>query len=177
MLEIIRLQLQLCFQTGQFQLPLKNPTRLNNKFILFLIISDLTEHWGFIMEYERAFRPCYVCTNKLQGDGVGLSDFYMEWLLAIASLEKMSGNRFSEKLAATLRSRLELLKENRAFKMALYLDPRFNFVGSTIFKPDEKEEIQVNNFEFEFGLILISILFADIFGRHVASHLQASAEH
>ncbi|XP_038106601.1 LOW QUALITY PROTEIN: uncharacterized protein LOC6049790 [Culex quinquefasciatus] len=104
--------------------------------------QNLTEHWGFIMEYERAFRPCYVCTNKLQGDGVGLSDFYMEWLLAIASLKKMSGNRFSEKLAATLKSRLELLKENRAFKMALYLDPRFNFVGSTIFKPDEKEEIQ-----------------------------------
>ncbi|XP_055550695.1 uncharacterized protein LOC129733129 [Wyeomyia smithii] len=41
-----------------------------------------------------------------------------------------------------MEKRLQSLKNSRAFKMTLYLDPRLNYAGSKLFSYEEKEEIQ-----------------------------------
>lgn len=78
---------------------------------------------------------------------VSLSDFYLEWMITIQKVKKLQSNQFSEPLVQTLTSRLANLRGSRAFKMALYFDPRLNFAGSTLFNSEEKEEIQVHKYE------------------------------
>lgn len=55
----------------------------------------------------------------------------------------MPFNPFAAQLVETLEERLENLKTSQAFKMCLYLDPRLNFLNSTLFNNDEKQSIQV----------------------------------
>ncbi|XP_062715501.1 uncharacterized protein LOC134291582 [Aedes albopictus] len=103
---------------------------------------DLSQSWTFAEHYEEAFRPLFLCTKKMEAANVSLSEFYLEWMIAIQKVKKLQSNPFSAPLVETLTSRLANLRGSRAFKMALYLDPRLNFAGSTLFSSDEKEEIQ-----------------------------------
>ncbi|XP_058449285.1 uncharacterized protein LOC131429252 [Malaya genurostris] len=104
--------------------------------------TDLAIHWDFIQNYLEAFKPCYVCTKKLQESHVSLSDFYMEWLITICLVKKQENNPFAHELTKALSTRLENLRTSMAFKMAIYLDPRFNYTNSNVFNGDEKEHIQ-----------------------------------
>lgn len=110
---------------------------------MFLIFIDLADHWNFIDNYYEAFKPLYICTKRMQEAHVSLPDFYMAWLMAISEVRKFSSNPFVPDLLKSLKNRLAALRESRAFKMALYVDPRFNYHGSTFFSPEEKVEIQV----------------------------------
>ncbi|XP_055540597.1 uncharacterized protein LOC129727133 [Wyeomyia smithii] len=103
---------------------------------------DLSNNWKFIIDYEQAFKPLFLTTKEMQSPHVSLSDFYLKWIVAIQKIKAMNKNPFSESLVTTLTTRLAALRESQAFKMALYLDPRLNFAGSTLFTSDEKEEIQ-----------------------------------
>lgn len=131
-------------------------------------ILDLSQSWTFAEHYEEAFRPLFLCTKKMEAAHVSLSEFYLEWMIAIQKVKKLQSNPFSAPLVETLTSRLANLRGSRAFKMALYLDPRLNFAGSTLFSSDEKEEIQVSiryctlhtpyaskslNFQFEVSMV------------------------
>nr|XP_029735162.1 uncharacterized protein LOC109402841 [Aedes albopictus] len=93
-------------------------------------------------EYEEAFRPMYITTKLLQAEHQAFSDFYMNWILAIRNLQSLKNNRFAAPLIQSLRSRLKMLTQNMAFKAALFLDPRFNYLNSTVLSPAEKEEVQ-----------------------------------
>lgn len=79
----------------------------------------------------------------MQESHVGLSEFYKQWLMALAEIQKLKDNPFIAPLNESLMTRLSSLRGSRAFSMALYLDPRFNFLGSTLFTPNEKCDIQV----------------------------------
>nr|XP_029732178.1 uncharacterized protein LOC109409217 [Aedes albopictus] len=103
---------------------------------------DLTELWDFIDQYYDAFKPLYICTKKMQAEHVSLPDFFIAWLMAINQVSKVKNNPFVPDLLEALNRRLTSLRGSRAFKMALFLDPRFNYRGSTFFTPDEKVEIQ-----------------------------------
>ncbi|XP_055543545.1 uncharacterized protein LOC129729091 [Wyeomyia smithii] len=103
---------------------------------------DISSHWDFINSYHDAFRPLYICTKKMQETHVSLSDFYMAWLMATSEIKKVKNNPFVASILTSLNKRLATLRESRAFKMALFLDPRFNYRGSTVFTAEEKEEIQ-----------------------------------
>ncbi|XP_055534133.1 uncharacterized protein LOC129723755 [Wyeomyia smithii] len=103
---------------------------------------DLSEHWTFMHDYQSAFKPLYVCTKTMQEGHVTLPDFYKQWLMAPSEVKKLSGNQFAAPLYESLMKRLTSLRNSRAFKMALYLDPRFNFCGSRFFTASEREEIQ-----------------------------------
>lgn len=93
--------------------------------------------------FVSAFEPVYKLTKSLQGKHVPLSEFYMQWLQATFTVESQKNNPLTVPLVQALKNRLQKLLENMAFKAALYLDPRFNFPGSTIFDPSEKKAIQV----------------------------------
>ncbi|XP_055622688.1 uncharacterized protein LOC129766202 [Toxorhynchites rutilus septentrionalis] len=98
--------------------------------------------WRFIKEYETAFKPFYKATKMMQSQHQPFSEFYIQWLNAVLELHKLESNRFIAPLSQSLMSRFEKLKQNNVFRAALYLDPRFNYLNSTVFTPEEKEEIQ-----------------------------------
>ncbi|XP_062537788.1 uncharacterized protein LOC134206110 [Armigeres subalbatus] len=103
---------------------------------------DLTEQWPFIQDYQHAFKPLYICTKTMQEAHVTLPDLYKQWLMALSEVRKLSNNQFAASLHESLTKRLTNLRNSQAFKMALYLDPRFNFCGSKLFTAGEKAEIQ-----------------------------------
>lgn len=59
-------------------------------------------------------------------------------------VSKIQSNRFVEPLTASLTQRLKQLKDNMIFKSALLIDPRFNYLNSTLFTSEEKEEVRVS---------------------------------
>ena len=81
----------------------------------------------------------------MQSNHQSYSDFYLQWLLSIREIKALVNNRFSEPLEESLNRRITGLKQNMAFKSALYLDPRFNFLHSSVFTPEEKYNIQVKS--------------------------------
>lgn len=105
-------------------------------------IADLTESWKFIEDFCAAFSPLYGTTKYMQEHHVGLSDFYLAWLDTTRKVSAVD-NELATDLKAALESRLEKLKTNMPLKAALLLDPRFNFMGSTLFTPEEKNPIKV----------------------------------
>ncbi|XP_055637192.1 uncharacterized protein LOC129775933 [Toxorhynchites rutilus septentrionalis] len=103
---------------------------------------DLSDSWNFAEQYEAAFKPLYTLTEDMQTEHVFLSDFYLQWIVATQKVKKTEPNLFAGELVANMNNRLQNLRSSRAFKMALYLDPRLNFAGSKLFTHEEKEEIQ-----------------------------------
>ncbi|XP_062700023.1 uncharacterized protein LOC134284776 [Aedes albopictus] len=107
------------------------------------ILALSEEDWQFCHDFESAFKPLHVMTKKLQSNNQVFPDFYMEWILAIRDLRIMQNNPFFNPLIEALNVRLASLKNNMLFKVSLFVDPRFTYLNSTFFTPDEKEEIQV----------------------------------
>lgn len=104
----------------------------------------MEDDWTFMKNYISAFKPVYKLTKNLQNKHVPLSEFYIQWLQATLMVERETDNPLSSALAQALQNRLKKLLDNMAFKAAVYLDPRFNFPGSTVFgTAEEKEAIQV----------------------------------
>ncbi|XP_055543350.1 uncharacterized protein LOC129728902 [Wyeomyia smithii] len=103
---------------------------------------DLSGSWDFTRQYAEAFKPLFICTKNMQSKHISLSEFYLQWMITIQKVKKMETNPFSAPLVESLNKRLTSLRTSRAFKIALYLDPRLNFAGSKLFTSEEKEEIQ-----------------------------------
>lgn len=75
---------------------------------------------------------------------VTLSDFYMQWLQAIRSVDSCKTNILSPSLTLALKNRLKKLQDSKLFLAAVFLDPRFNFLGSNFFtSAEEKQSVQV----------------------------------
>ncbi|XP_021694276.1 uncharacterized protein LOC110674301 [Aedes aegypti] len=98
--------------------------------------------WEFIEHYVQAFEPLDICTKKLQERHVSLSDFYIAWLKTINAVRNMFSNPFAQKLTKALTDRLIKLKMSQAFQMALYMDPRLNYLNSKLFNDEEKLHVQ-----------------------------------
>lgn len=111
-----------------------------------MIFTELSpKNWKFVEHYVQAFEPLYVCTKKLQKTHICLCDFYMSWLMTINEVSKMFSNTFAQRLTKSLKIGLTKLQTSQAFQMALYLDPRFNYLNSKLFPSnDEKQHIQVS---------------------------------
>ncbi|XP_021704012.1 uncharacterized protein LOC110677242 [Aedes aegypti] len=54
----------------------------------------------------------------------------------------MFSNPFAQKLTKALTDRLIKLKMSQAFQMALYMDPRLNYLNSKLFNDEEKLHVQ-----------------------------------
>ncbi|XP_055522590.1 uncharacterized protein LOC129716778 [Wyeomyia smithii] len=138
--------------------PLSNKTRWNSTFAMlkslltqkpfFGLIKktypeiDFTTHWKFIEKFCEAFVAPFVLTLQLQKHHVALSEFYACWLLCQAKLTKLVNNSLAQKLLKAFRRRLEKITASMQFKACLYLDPRFNFLGSKRISSLDKELIQ-----------------------------------
>lgn len=85
----------------------------------------------------------YICTKKLQERHVSLCDFYIAWLMTISEVRNMFSNPFTQRLTLALTDRLVKLKSSQVFQMALFMDPRLNYLNSKLFTDDEKLHIQV----------------------------------
>ncbi|XP_062534674.1 zinc finger BED domain-containing protein 4-like [Armigeres subalbatus] len=116
---------------------------------------DLSRQWKFIEKFCSAFEPVFVLTLKLQKDHVSLSQFYADWLVCQAEIDGIKQeNSLASKLLKCMQIRIKKLSSTKAFKASLYLDPRFNFVGSKRLSPADKKEAQ------EYLLALDSLLDA-----------------
>jgi hypothetical protein len=88
-------------------------------------------------------------------------DFFKYWLQCKMEVRKISNNPYSIKILESMEIRQKQLFDNDAVRAALYLDPRFNFAGSSILQPSDVELAQVrydNNKSYQFFLHNISLL-------------------
>lgn len=93
--------------------------------------------------FVNAFEPVYELTKTLQKKHVPLNEFYLQWLRTIYEVEKID-SPYAKPLSQALKDRLKKLTESIGFKASIYMDPRLNFPGSTVFTTgDEKESVQV----------------------------------
>ncbi|XP_055537385.1 uncharacterized protein LOC129725490 [Wyeomyia smithii] len=91
---------------------------------------DISDSWDFATQYEQAFKHVYKLTIDMQAEHVSLSDFFVQWLIASEKVKQTKPNPFASELVTSMEKRLQSFKNSRAFKMALYLDPRLNYAGS-----------------------------------------------
>ncbi|XP_065094621.1 uncharacterized protein LOC135715150 [Ochlerotatus camptorhynchus] len=138
--------------------PLSNKTRWNSTFVMlnslltqksfFTMVKksypqvDFTSHWKFIEKFCEAFEAPFVLTLQLQKQHVDLSEFYACWLICQAKLTRLANNSLAQKLLKAFQKRLQKLTESMQFKACIFLDPRFNFLGSKRISSNDKEQIQ-----------------------------------
>lgn len=73
---------------------------------------------------------------------MSLSEFYIQWLRCMMEVGEQS-NELAKSLETSLKGRLEQLRTNLPFKASLLIDPRFNYLSSSVLSPEEKEEARV----------------------------------
>lgn len=121
----------------------------------FTYLIDLTDYWAFIEEYREAFQPLHDASLKSQLMECPVSQFHLEWLKAYGKIKCLPANRFRDNIIQSMENRQRTLMNNVAYKATLFFDPRFNYNGSELFKPQEKAEIVVSiyrltNFTWKF---------------------------
>ncbi|XP_062556825.1 uncharacterized protein LOC134221653 [Armigeres subalbatus] len=145
-------------QHGAHLPPISNKTRWNSTFLMlkslfkqktfFNMVKkaypevDFTPHWQFIEQFCEAFEPAFVLTLQLQKRHVPLSDFYAYWLVCQAKLCRLKDSCLAQRLLKAFQRRLQKLTESMQFKACIYLDPRFNFLGSRRISSKDKELIE-----------------------------------
>ncbi|XP_065095790.1 uncharacterized protein LOC135717588 [Ochlerotatus camptorhynchus] len=106
---------------------------------------DLSEHWDYIHDYKNALQPVYVSTKEMQAKHMSLGDFYINWLRCMMEVKQQPMNELAKSLATSLQTRLQQLQQNLPFKAALLVDPRFNYISSSVLTLEEKEETRGQN--------------------------------
>ncbi|XP_055527414.1 uncharacterized protein LOC129720028 [Wyeomyia smithii] len=101
---------------------------------------DLSKYWDYIRDYRNALHPIYVCTKEMQAKHMPLSEFYVRWLQCMMEVDQQPTNELAESLAASLNVRLQQLQQNLPFKAAVLIDPRLNYLSSSVLSPEEKQE-------------------------------------
>jgi hypothetical protein len=109
-----------------------------------LNISDNV--WNFVEEFTMAFKSAHICTKILQEEQLVMGDLYKAWIQCTLNIKKIN-NKYSKHLLKALEIRKKKLFENDAFLAALYLDPRFNFDGSSHFNENDRSKAKVILFE------------------------------
>ena len=96
--------------------------------------------WVFVSKFEVSFKPVVDTAVQLQSNQFIMGDLYREWLACECELEELaSTNEIALYLLQSLRMRKSHLFENATFLAALYLDPRFCYMGSMHFNDKQKK--------------------------------------
>ncbi|XP_062549817.1 uncharacterized protein LOC134214469 [Armigeres subalbatus] len=138
--------------------PISNATRWNAVYLMlkalreqkpfYLMLENkfpelrFSKHWNFIDKFSRALEPLFFLSVSLQQKHVPLSEFYTQWLICQAHLNAMKDNSVALKLLKAMEKRLSKLIGTIQFKASLYLDPRFNYIGSNRISISDKEAAQ-----------------------------------
>lgn len=117
-------------------------------FILTIISNDeqlkiSDQLWDFMDKFLSAFHPIYIATTKLQSEQLIMGDFYKIWLECKLHLEIIE-NEFSNELINSMERRKHKLFDNNAFLAAIYMDPRFNYIGGDLLSSSEKNKAKVS---------------------------------
>ncbi|XP_017465255.1 PREDICTED: uncharacterized protein LOC108358437 isoform X2 [Rhagoletis zephyria] len=110
--------------------------------------------WHFLSTYLEAFKPLRNCSSKLQSEQYIVGDFYRDLMCCELELDELmqNGNFYAQLLTEALKNRKEELLNKEAFLAALYVDPRFNFIGSP-FLTDDKKQIAAKHLLKTYGTI------------------------
>ncbi|XP_053959810.1 uncharacterized protein LOC128864263 [Anastrepha ludens] len=102
--------------------------------------------WHFLDTFLEAFKPLRDRSNKLHSEQYIVGDFYRDLMCCELELDELvqKGNFYAQLLVEALKTKKENIVKNEAFLAALYMDPRFNFLG-TPFLPEDKKEIAVKH--------------------------------
>lgn len=129
---------------------LDNETRWNSTYTMFDSLFNIKENvvtvkkicvdWSFVKMFLNVFKPLADCTIKMQKQEYLLGDFYRDWLLCEIEVEEQVANSIlANELYVALGIRKNLLLQHDSFVAALYLDPRYNFTGSTFLTETQKQ--------------------------------------
>lgn len=97
--------------------------------------------WIFAVKFLESFKPIVDTALMLQTDKhLTMGDFYREWLLCELEMEELSNsNELALYLLEALRKHKKDFFENASFLSAIYLDPRFCYMGSMFLNDTQKE--------------------------------------
>lgn len=135
--------------------PLDTSTRWNSSYIMLNSLlekksslqaqfPDLDFNWVFIESFCVAFKPISELTLKLQKEDYVIGDFFRDWLLCELDLKQISDeDNCAAELIKAMDMRKKQLFVNDAFLAGIYIDPRFNFKGSTILTEEQKQKALV----------------------------------
>lgn len=140
--------------------PLDVPTRWNSTFIMvksiyvnkafYKSLEDTikisNELWTFIDCFYAAFEPVYYCTLELQTKEFSVGDFVASWMKLTMNICTV-GNELSQKLQSSMEIRQKKLFDNDLIKAALFMDQRFNFIGSNsiYLSNQDKQDAEVSD--------------------------------
>lgn len=169
-------KLRTIVRSGDVEQPmpvLDNATRWNSSYDMInslknmkafiddnFIENPLEVNWSFVDEFAASFAPLAKCTKRLQKEQYILGDFYRDWLSCEMDLADLSSMTISVELLRAMQKRKQLLLENYAFASAIYLDPRFNFLNTSMLSEEQKDRALVRiviRFYFVINLCLTLI--------------------
>lgn len=101
--------------------------------------------WQFLEDFLNGFKPVFVATKECQEQDIIIGDFLKVWLKCQMKLEnEKSTNIYAAYLFESLGKRKEMIFGNIAFVAGIYMDPRFNFNGSTFLTEEQKTNARVS---------------------------------
>ncbi|XP_061401907.1 uncharacterized protein LOC133337716, partial [Musca vetustissima] len=101
--------------------------------------------WQFIDQFIEGFHPLFILTKKkLQEEQLIIGNFFRSWLEAKINVSKLENNQFSNDIINFMEKRTQKLFDNYAFRSAVYIDPRFNFVGSGFFTNEQRNCAEIH---------------------------------
>lgn len=110
-------------------------------------LLNIEVDWIFAKKFEQSFKPIVETVSMLQNNNFIMGDLYREWLLCECELEELAvSNELALYLLQAMQKRKSKLFENSAFLAALYLDPRFCYMGSMHLNDKQKEMAMVSRY-------------------------------
>lgn len=99
--------------------------------------------WIFMENFCEAYKPIFIATKELQESHLIIGDFFKVWLNCKLRLDGLQQNSYAQTLKNCMKAREEKLFNNAHFLAGLFLDPRFNFLGTTHMTIEEKIKAKV----------------------------------
>ena len=106
------------------------------------------ELWDIISNFLEAFKPIHHLTLSLQLEQLTMGDMYKEWLKCKLFLAKIRGP-FGAAVLDKMENRMKKIISITALLSAMFLDPRYNYIGSSHFTIEQKAQAKVGYIKFE----------------------------
>lgn len=100
--------------------------------------------WIFVEKFCEAYKPIYIATKELQESNLVIGDFYKVWLNCKIRLDALQQNAYAQTLSGCMGVREKKMLNNNHFLAGIFLDPRFNFLGTSHITNEEKAKAKVS---------------------------------
>lgn len=101
------------------------------------------------IKFIKAIQICWNFVDKFEGENYVVGDFYRDWLCCELELKELmkNQNQYAGELYEDISKCKQKLLGGDEFITALYLDPRFCFLGSRILTETQKTKAKVSTKE------------------------------